>query len=105
MLWLCLHFPNLPLEIFSRAKAAEAPWVISHGKGPRQTDLLGNSHASACGIRTGMRLSAAYGLTQALQVRARDVTAEQRALEAVAACAGEFTSLVSHATTQAMKLT
>jgi len=104
MLWLCLHFPNLPLEIFSRAQAAEAPWVVSHGKGTRQTVLLGNSHASACGIRAGMRLSAAYGLTQALQVRARDVTAEQQALEAVAACAGEFTSLVSLAPPQSLLL-
>ena len=95
MLWLCLHFPRLSLEIFSRAKAHAMPWVVSHGNGTRRQVLLCNELAAARGIRAGMSLSAAYGLTPSLHVRARDAAAEQQALNAIAAWAGQYTSLVS----------
>lgn len=95
MLWLCLHFPLLPLEIFSRAEVTASPWVITHGKGTRQTVLLCNAVAASLGIRPGMSLGAAYALTATLQVRSRDEAAEGQALEALAAWAGQFTSLVS----------
>lgn len=104
MLWLCLHFPRLPLEIFSRAEANDLPWVVSHGKGTRRQVLLCNELAAACGIRAGMPLSAAHGLTHSLHVRARDTAAECQALNAIAAWAGQFTSLVSLAPPQSLLL-
>ena len=95
MLWLCLHFPQLPLEVFSRAQATPSPWAVTQGKGTRQSILQCNPLAASLGIRSGMSLGAAYALTTALQVRPRDEAAERRALEALAAWAGQFTSLVS----------
>jgi len=104
MLWLCLHFPGLPLEIFSRAEPHAMPWVVSHGNGTRRQVLLCNALAAARGIRAGMSLSAAYGLTPSLHVRARDTAAERQALNAIAAWAGQYTSLVSLAPPQSLLL-
>src|SRR3569832_1724326 len=104
MLWLCLHFPGLPLEIFSRAEPHAMPWVVSHGNGTRRQVLLCNALAAARGIRAGMSLSAAYGLTPSLHVRARDAAAERQALNAIAAWAGQYTSLVSLAPPQSLLL-
>lgn len=95
MLWLCLHFPALPLEIFSRAEADESPWVITEGDGARRCVAICNATARERGIRPGMTLSAAHGLAHDLQARAHDGAAERRALEALAAWSGRFTSFVS----------
>src|SRR3569832_2827591 len=104
MLRLCLHFPGLPLEILSRAEPHAMPWVVSHGNGTRRQVLLCNALAAARGIRAGMSLSAAYGLTPSLHVRARDTAAERQALNAIAAWAGQYTSLVSLAPPQSLLL-
>ncbi len=104
MLWLCLHFPQLPLEIFSRAQADQAPWAVIQGKGARQTIFLCNSAAAALGIRPGMAPGAAHALSADLQIRPRDELAEGQALEALAAWAGQFTSLVSLAPPRALLL-
>jgi protein ImuB len=104
MLWLCLHFPFLPLEIFSRAERVPCPRIVGHGKGPHQHVLVCNAEARALGIRPGMPVSAAYGLTNGLRVHARDETAECRALEALAAWANQFTSFVSLRPPQALLL-
>lgn len=95
MLWLCLHFPQLPLEVFSRAQAAPAPWAVVQGEGARRTILLCNGAATARGIRPGMNPGAALALAADLRIRSRDENAEGQALEAMAAWAGQFTSLVS----------
>jgi len=80
------------------------PWVVSHGNGTRRQVLLCNELAAARGIRAGMPLSAAHGLTHSLHVRARDTAAECQALNAIAAWAGQFTSLVSLAPPHALLL-
>ncbi len=104
MLWLCLYFPQLPLEIFSRVEATASPWIITEGKGARQTIFLCNALAASLGIRPGMSPGAAYALTATLRVRARDAAAERQALAALAAWAGQFTSLVSLSPPQALLL-
>ncbi|MEJ2553719.1 MAG: DNA polymerase Y family protein [Gammaproteobacteria bacterium] len=104
MLWLCLYFPQLPLEIHTRAQAGSSPWAITHGKGTRQTILLCNAAAASCGIRPGMAPGAALALSAALQLRPRDDRAERQALGSLAAWAGQFTSLVSLLPPQALLL-
>ena len=81
MLWLCLYFPQLPLEIYSRADSTASPWAITQGKGTRQTILLCNAVAASLGIRSGMSPGAAAALASSLQLRARDESGEQKALE------------------------
>lgn len=95
MLWLCLHFPELPLEIHSRAQAEERPWAIAAGQASRDRIVLCNARAQILGIHAGMPLTAAQGLAADLYVSLRDPAAEARALASLAARAGRFTSLVS----------
>lgn len=95
MLWLCLHFPRLPLELHSRADPIASPWAIIEGKGNRQVILQCNDAAEALGVRPGMTPGAAYALAHDLQLRPRDETSERQALEALAAWAGQYTSCVS----------
>lgn len=95
MHWLCLHFADLPLEVFSRAEAFEAPWIVADGRDRKRVVLLGNAPAEAAGIRPGMTVSAACALAQELRISDRDTDAEARALASLAAWAGRFTPLVS----------
>jgi protein ImuB len=95
MHWICLHFAQLPLEVFSRAEALDVPWIVAEGQGRRRVVLLGNALAEAAGIRPGMAVSAACALTQNLRISERDTTAESRALASLASWAGRFTPLVS----------
>lgn len=94
-LWLCLHFPELPLEIFSRADSAHTPLAISSGTGNRARVLLCNHSALAHGIRPRMNISAAYALDAGLAVQPRNEAAERAALELIAAWAIQFTPMVS----------
>lgn len=104
MLWLCLHFPKLPLELFAPCANSAIPSAVTDGKGARRRILLCNDAAAACGIRAGMSPSAAGGLAAALRVHARDAAAEREALAGLAAWAGQYTSLVSLAPPQSLLL-
>lgn len=57
--------------------------------------LVCNAGARACGVREGMRVSAASAVSAALKYRARDAGAEAAALQALAAWATQFTPNVS----------
>jgi protein ImuB len=102
MLWLCLHLPCLPLEVYTRANCApdgdvsrSPALVVSEGQGRAQHVLMANVAAAQCGIRSGMSLAAAHALSANLTVCARDATAERQVLDRLAAWAGQFTSHVS----------
>ena len=95
LLWLCLHFPELPLEIFSRAGSAHPPLAISNGTDNRARVLLCNHSALAHGIRPHMKISAAYALSAGLIVQPRNEAAERAALEHIAAWATQYTPVVS----------
>jgi protein ImuB len=95
LLWLCLHFAELPLEIFSRADNAHVPLAISSGAGSRARVLLCNHPALAHGIRPHMKISAAYALSAGLIVQPRNEAAERTALEHIAAWATQYTPMVS----------
>ncbi len=94
MWWLCVHLPHLPLEIFARTSLDSFPFAVVQGNGTQANIVTANAGARAAGIDKGMRLSAAQALVSALRTQARDLTAEQRALCRLAACAYRFTSHV-----------
>jgi hypothetical protein len=95
MLWLCLHLPLLPLEVFTRGALAPGPLAVAEDHGTRRTVCLASPEAEAAGVRAGMDLAAAQALAPELAVRGRDDTAEAQALAAVASWAGQFTPAVS----------
>lgn len=95
MLWLCIHLPNLPLEVLTRGGPANGPLAVSDGQGRNPLILACNGEAKALGVRAGMALGAALALASALRVSQREPEAEEAALGNVAAWAGQFTPVVS----------
>jgi len=71
MLWLALHLPRLPLEVFQRAgvlprgatgeTALAVPFAVTAGVNPPRV-LLPDEPALRCGIAPGMALSAAQAI-------------------------------------------
>ncbi|MFV1996639.1 MAG: DNA polymerase Y family protein [Acidiferrobacterales bacterium] len=113
MLWLCIHLPQLPLEVFSRstndaahpaATRAGGRAVCAGGTGTKARILVCDSRAAILGIRPGMSLGAACTLTNKLTLYPRDEVLEQEALGHIAAWATQFSSLVSIAAPQAVLL-
>src|SRR5512146_1084200 len=95
MFWLAIHFPSLPLEIFSRGGAAPEPLAVIEKQGNRSRVKACNEAANERGVQLGMPGPAALALVTNLIVRTRDLTAEQEALAGLAAWAGSFTPAVS----------
>jgi protein ImuB len=123
MLWACLHFPALPVEIFTRASPKAEPFAVvgavsrtgrpegehrsaKHGGRPasRPEVVAANEVAHAAGVRRGMLLSAAYPLVPALAVQARDAAGERAALAGVAQWGEQFTPTISIAPPAAVLL-
>ena len=93
MLWACLIFPSLPLDVFARAQApddAAHPFVVSSG-GHYPRVVAANAAARATGIRAGQLISAALAFAPHLRSRDRDADAEARALAQLATWALTFT--------------
>lgn len=95
MFWLAIHFPALPLEIYSRGGAAPEPLAVIEKQGNRTRVIVCNESAGTGGVRTGMPGSAAQALVTNLIVRSRDMVAEQESLAGLAAWAGSYTPAVS----------
>jgi len=93
MLWACLLFPTLPLDVFARAQSPEQyaqPFaVVTAGHYPRVVAV--NAPAFDVGIRDGHLISAALALAPELRMRERDNEAETRALAQLATWALTFT--------------
>jgi protein ImuB len=85
MLWLALHLPRLPLEVFPRRPPPSA--IVS-----RERIVVADEAAATAGVLPGMRLSGAWALQPDLHVQQRDETREQAALAQLACWAGSFTS-------------
>lgn len=95
MLWLALHFPAFPLEVFSRGSSVADPLAVAEKRGNRSCVAACNEAAANGGVRPGMPLSAARALVTGLAVRSRDPAAERESLSGLAAWAGRFTPSVS----------
>ena len=104
MLWLALHFPDLPLEVFTRGTTAPDSLIVSEGRGREQRVLRANTAATRLGIAPGMRVSAALALANGLRALQRDEPAEHNALERLAAWSGQYSSLVHVVTPQTLLL-
>ena len=90
-LWLALLLPALPLEALVRADGREAALaVLAAGGGQARSDA-----ARRAGVCAGMRHGGALALCPGLRTLPREAEAEARALEGLAAWAGQFTSRVS----------
>jgi protein ImuB len=94
MLWLGLHLPRLPLEVYTRGYADSDPVVVCQGRGKTQTVLLADETAQRLGISAGMPLGAAHALSTRLRTLPRDKRKEAAALERLAAWGGQFTPSV-----------
>jgi protein ImuB len=94
MLWVALCFPRLLLEARLRGRAppeADEPWAVVDDR----SVLVCNGAAEALGVRTGNALTAAWAIAPQLRILPRDSAAENRALEAIATWACQFTAKVS----------
>ncbi len=94
MLWTCLHFPDLPLRIFARAKMREIAAVVSTAS-HRPDVLVANEAAQKRGIVSGMSIAAALGLDSEIAIHLRDECAEATALKNIALWAGQWTSTIA----------
>ena len=97
MLWACLVFPSLPLDVFARAQSpgdAAHPFVVSSG-GHYPRVVAANAAARDTGIRAGQLISAALAFAPELRFRDRDIDAETRALAQLATWALTFTPSAS----------
>ncbi|GAB2891635.1 DNA polymerase Y family protein [Uliginosibacterium flavum] len=88
MLWLCLRFPLLALEVFP---PDDGPVVVT----ARQRVVCANAAAQAAGIAPGLRLAAALGLAPGLNVREQQAPREAELLHMLACWAEGFTPQVS----------
>lgn len=95
MLWLSLHLPQLPLEIFTRGLQTCGPVVVAEGGRPRAQVRVANRAAEKLGVHAGLSVAAAQALATDLQIFQRDPQKEAAALAQLAAWAGQFTSNVS----------
>ncbi len=93
MLWACLIFPSLPLDVFARAQSpadAAHPFVVSSG-GHYPRVVAANAAARETGIRPGQLISAALAFAPEMHSRDRDADGETRALAQLATWALTFT--------------
>ncbi len=91
MLWIALHFPQLPLEVFLRGTPTPEPFAIADGH-----ELLACDRKAALrGIRPGMGATTALALVPRLIVKPRDAAAETETLLGLAAWATAYTPSVA----------
>ncbi|MFQ3322252.1 MAG: protein ImuB [Pseudomonadales bacterium] len=93
MLWLCLNFSKLPLEIFTRHQAnnqSQASLVVENNR-----VLMCNQQAHQQGVDSGMSVNTAYALAEQPQTIARDRDKEVDALTQLAHWAYRYTPSVS----------
>ena len=92
MLWLCLSFPNLSIDIFSIGDEIKEPVVIVEST---NTIIASNNTSQQLGIQNGMALSAAYVLSNFIQVKHRNKNQEIKKLEEVATSLFKYSSQIS----------
>ena len=94
MIWICIHLPLLPLELFTRGVEIARPFAVT-GTDTGTTGIVAcNAPAQTMGVRPGMTLSAARAIAPGLCVRPRNERRERAALEGLAAWAGQFSPTV-----------
>ena len=79
MLWLAIHLPALPLQVFTRGMQSPSPIAIV-APPPRATILAATPAAEAAGIHCGQRSASALTLLPELQLQTRAPDREAIAL-------------------------
>ena len=98
MLWACLRFPQLALDVIradAEAPTQRAPFAVIDGPLQRRHVKHADASARKAGVRCGQTLTAARALCPELATALRDPAAEKQALEAIAAFAYRFSAEVS----------
>jgi protein ImuB len=90
-LWIAVHLPNLPLEVFTRHDDADRESVVIHG----DRVIAASVTARACGIRTGARRGGVTMLAPQATLFERDPEREQADLHAVAMTLLQYTPEVA----------
>ncbi|HVT31794.1 MAG TPA: DNA polymerase Y family protein [Rhodanobacteraceae bacterium] len=105
MLWACLRFPRLPLEVVRDDEGvSHLPWAVIDGPQQRRHVVLADEHARKSGVRSGQPVTAAQALCPALSTRSRDPGAERQAIDTIAAWAYRFSADVGTAGADAVVL-
>jgi len=92
MLWLCLQFPLLPLEVFTRAEgAARRPVIVTE----RHRVLCHDARAGESGVSAGISSSTAQALCPELLMIERQPARETSALLGLADWGYRFTSMLA----------
>ena len=94
MLWICLHFPDLPLAVFARGDARGSPAVVS-STSHRPDVIAANPAAKKRGIVPGLSIASALALDPKLAIHLRDERSEAAALKSIALWAGQWTPTIS----------
>ncbi|HET9762325.1 MAG TPA: DNA polymerase Y family protein [Casimicrobiaceae bacterium] len=94
MLWICLHFADLPLAVFARADASGSSAVTASAS-HRPDVIAANAAAKKRGIVPGLSIAAALALDPKLAVHLRDECGEAAALERIALWAGQWSPTVA----------
>ncbi|WP_444902933.1 Y-family DNA polymerase [Microbulbifer sp. CnH-101-E] len=94
MLWLCIRFPKLPLEAFTRA---QTPRERSQPLAIVENEIIEepNQAAFKSGVISGLSIASARNICPGLQIVHRDREREQRQLEELAQWGFSYTPMVS----------
>jgi protein ImuB len=92
MLWLCLHFPDFPLEL--REPAESGCVAIADRHGPRRVLIACSEASLKQGVRRGMDATTALAQLPTLRLIERSKAQERAAMKALAAWAEQFSSVV-----------
>ncbi|MGI9304726.1 MAG: Y-family DNA polymerase [Gammaproteobacteria bacterium] len=94
-LWLCIDFPDLPLDALAIDESEDRPPVVVEERSGRTVILCCSSAARRWALVPGMPLSSAYALCHDLQPQVRDLRLEVGLLERLACRASRYSSTVS----------
>lgn len=102
-LWLCIHLPRLPLEVFTRSMSPDETGtpVVIH---VRQRVVFLNRAAMERGIQIGSSMDTAYTLSARVISVARDEEKEARALRQLADWSYQFSPVISIKTVNSLLL-
>jgi len=94
MLWACLRFPELAVEVFERSNVASTPLIVVE-QGSRPSVVAANRTAMQQGICIGMTVGAALALVSHATIKVRNPALETDALKGIAIWAEQFAPLRS----------
>ena len=94
MLWLAIHLPALPLQVFTRGMQSPSPIAIV-APPTRATILAATPGAEAAGVHCGQRSASALTLLPELQFKTRAPDREADALAEIATWAGRYSPRIS----------